>query len=861
MIKRVQHTIWVFFLMATSALVAQEKMSLDHFVEHLSKKYKIEVAIDPALLKEYQIDAQGLDENNVVESLAPIFIKSGLDFYQLNNNQILLRKSIQEDNKLQQMVSGKILDSSTQQPLPFAAIYTTDLTIGTTSNESGMFVLKVNNSASDSIEFSYLGYKKIRLSMEECKRGNIFLQAQRHTFDNVIIVASGNHFLTGMASYYQSNYQNYKYSVNPAIDIHRNIQKLPGVSKSDNATIGIRGQGSDKTLTMVENIPVLNAGHYYNLISGLNELYFDEFVLFKNQYPSSFGNALGGMVQFLSKPQSNYKLRTTSNLLYSGLATDLRPLPSLSIKAAGRISYLDINQKGILASNFNQLKFETNNNSTNGIVAKMPNASFYDANMQIRWAYNKNSYIEINGLLSNDNTLLDWLNNRQFFIQNQSVILTQTFSNFRELTNTGLSVKHKAALTEKINLVTDVYAYRFLDSFHLSNTNIDYFNGSENTIRTDYVHRQNVGLNGIKSALQILFSDNINLNTGLDFAQMEVQLNTSENTNTPLLLDQNGSQLAFFSDLLYQNQKWNFAAGIRVNRPSGFNDFYLQPQLSASYKVVPGLEVKSSISRRVQNFNQFDFETRFAQNLKYYYISEKDFLPLQYNTSCMVGARFSRSQFMLDVEFWQNQSSGSQLFTTLVNGVKPGGPPAPPMYTFFNGETLVKGVDVAAAYSTASLKYSLAYTLSKATQKFDGIYRNLIVPSPDDRRHQLTVGCDYKKKQWTLNTSLSYLSGVPYLSFEKSRDKGPKDKASRQEIIAYLTPYFSWDAGANYEVDFNKWKINFGISVANLTNHTNVKFLQQTGEFDDKKNMQPMITGNQALMLGRFFNLHIGTRF
>ncbi|MBK7008626.1 MAG: hypothetical protein IPH36_08345 [Saprospiraceae bacterium] len=62
-------------------------------------------------------------------------------------------------------------------------------------------------------------------------------------------------------------------------------------------------------------------------------------------------------------------------------------------------------------------------------------------------------------------------------------------------------------------------------------------------------------------------------------------------------------------------------------------------------------------------------------------------------------------------------------------------------------------------------------------------------------------------------------------------------------------------------MDFNKWKINFGISVANLTNHTNVKFLQHTGEFDDKKNMQPMITGNQALMLGRFFNLHIGTRF
>ena len=155
-------------------------MSLDHFVEHLSKKYKIEVAIDPVLLKEYQIDPQGLDEKNVVQSLAPIFIKSGLDFYQLDENQILLRKSIPVDNDTQQRISGKILDASTQQALAFAAIYTTDLTNGTTSNESGLFTLNVNNSLSDTIEFSYLGYKKIRLSVEECKRGNIFLQAQRH---------------------------------------------------------------------------------------------------------------------------------------------------------------------------------------------------------------------------------------------------------------------------------------------------------------------------------------------------------------------------------------------------------------------------------------------------------------------------------------------------------------------------------------------------------------------------------------------------------------------------------------------------------------------------------------------------------
>lgn len=861
MIKQGRHTILFFLLMSATNLVAQQKMSLSQFVGFISKQYKIEVAIDPSLLQEFQIDPSGLDENNVLISLEPIFKKSGLDFYQLDENQILLRKSNETDAGLKELIQGKIRDAVSRQPLAYAAVYTTDLKTGTTSNEGGLFALNVYNSTADSVEISYLGYKKARLSIKECKQGNIFLQPQPHTFENVVIIASGSYFLSGMAGNYASNYQNYKYTINPNIDLHRNIQKLPGVTKSDNANIGIRGQGSDKTLTLVENIPVLNTGHYYNLISGLNELYFDEFVLFKNQYPSSFGNALGGMVQFLSKEQPGNKLRTTSNLLYSGLAAELRPLPSLSIKGGGRISYLGINENGILASNFNQLKFDTNNNASNGIVAKLPDASFYDANMQLKWAYTKNSFFEVNGLISKDNSQLDWLNNRQFFIQNQSVTLTQTFSNLRELSNRGLSFKHKGAISDRISVITDMYTYRFLDSFRLTNTNVDYFNGMENTIRTDYIHRQQVDLRGIKSGLEMKISDQVNLTTGLDYSQMIISLQTSENAHTPLLLDQQGKQLAFYTDFLYQNKQWNLAAGMRINQPSGFDQLYIQPQVSASYRILPKWEVKSSISRRVQNFNQFDFETRFAQNLKYYYISEKDFLPLQHNTSYMAGSRFSMSNLMIDMEIWQNQSSGSQLFTTLINGGPPGSQAVPPPYTFFKGKTLVKGMDLAVAYSEGAFKYSLAYTLSKATQQFEGIYKNLIVPSPDDRRHQLTLACDYKKNNLLINTSISYLSGVPYLSFEKSRDKGPKDKASRQEIIAYLTPYFSWDAGISYEVRFQKMNLNFGVSVANLTNHTNVKFLQQTGEFDDKKNMQPLITGNQSLMLGRFFNLHIGTKF
>ena len=136
---------------------------------------------------------------------------------------------------------------------------------------------------------------------------------------------------------FSNRWENYHYCIRTAfckwneIRIQRNLPQLqlyeftwtrPAPQHSE--TIGWpnptrlpkhKGYGSDKTLTLVDNIPVLNTGHYYNIISGLNELYFDEFTLFKNQFPTSYGNALGGHGSvFIHRQKNNATLRTTSNL-------------------------------------------------------------------------------------------------------------------------------------------------------------------------------------------------------------------------------------------------------------------------------------------------------------------------------------------------------------------------------------------------------------------------------------------------------------------------------------------------------------------------------------------------------------------
>ena len=72
-------------------------------------------------------------------------------------------------------ISGRIIDSVNNSPLPFAQVMIAGSTIGTVSNEEGRFTLHVPGDYSkDSLLISYLGYETARFPVRELiKRDNI----------------------------------------------------------------------------------------------------------------------------------------------------------------------------------------------------------------------------------------------------------------------------------------------------------------------------------------------------------------------------------------------------------------------------------------------------------------------------------------------------------------------------------------------------------------------------------------------------------------------------------------------------------------------------------------------------------------
>ncbi|MBK8701595.1 MAG: TonB-dependent receptor [Saprospiraceae bacterium] len=849
-------------ILFSSQSMGQKDMPLSKFIRQLSEDHALEVAIDPVLLDQYAVNAGELKKEKLMASLQAIFAGAGLDFYQLDANQILLRKSHLSETGANTSISGVIRDRITLSTLGYASIYTPDLKHGTISDESGAFTLIIPESErTDSLIVSYVGYELQKLHTPLKQNLEVFMKPSISTIESITVVASARYMVANNPMEYNGDFHSYKLINFGGKDLIGVLQNLPGLAKTETAEVRIRGLKSDKTLTLVENIPVLKTGHYYNIISSFNELYFDEVEVFKNQYPSAYGNALGGIVRFGSTNNGSSRFKSTSNLLYSGFAADVNAGKTFSIKAGGRISYLGINDSGLLKSNFNQLRIDQVT-AQNGIIVAIPDARFYDFNAKASFEYSKRGSINFDILQSSDNTSMVWQNNKQFFIQNQNVTITQKFNNKQESKNEGLGFTHTYRLGKETKWITEAIYNKYQDSFKLMNKSIDFLGGFENTINTEFQHRQEVSMGTLKSMVLWQVGKNQKFTQGIEAGTINLKLKGEENRHSLLNLDQKATQASLFSQYELKLATLDIQAGLRFSQFTLHNSLYAQPQISVTWKLPSSISFKASFANRVQNLNQFDFETRFAQNLKYYYLSDGPNLPLQKSNNYMLGFRYSADGFFTDVETYYQKSSGNQLFTTLINDVRGmPGQPIPPMYAFFTGKGTTRGMDVLLGYSLHKWKMSMAYTLSKTTQQFEGIYRNLTIPSPDDRRHNFNYSNQYQTGMWTFSQSLHVMSGSPYLSYEKSKDKGTKNEVNRQDLIAYLPSYLSLDAGFDRHFSVGKFRIKAGITVSNLTNHTNVKFVQQTGLFENKKGQLPIVTGNQSVMLGRFFNIHLTTSF
>ncbi|HPM31665.1 MAG TPA: carboxypeptidase-like regulatory domain-containing protein, partial [Chryseolinea sp.] len=88
----------------------------------------------------------------------------------------------------QQSITGKVFDSETKEPLIGVSILFQNTTIGTTTNNNGVFNL--TNTSSDSIEVRYVGYAPQFISIKNSETLTVALQASVTSMNEVVVTGS-----------------------------------------------------------------------------------------------------------------------------------------------------------------------------------------------------------------------------------------------------------------------------------------------------------------------------------------------------------------------------------------------------------------------------------------------------------------------------------------------------------------------------------------------------------------------------------------------------------------------------------------------------------------------------------------------
>lgn len=103
---------------------------------------------------------------------------------------ILFLFSVLGLNGFSQSIEGKIMDSETKEELSYVNIGILNSTIGTITNESGLFKLDYNEkSESLDVRITMIGYQSKTYSIKELQKGNNQIELEKEVFElNEVVV-------------------------------------------------------------------------------------------------------------------------------------------------------------------------------------------------------------------------------------------------------------------------------------------------------------------------------------------------------------------------------------------------------------------------------------------------------------------------------------------------------------------------------------------------------------------------------------------------------------------------------------------------------------------------------------------------
>ena len=619
-------------------------------------------------------------------------------------------------------ISGYIKDARSGETLIQANVYLVETLQGSTTNNSGYYVIPDLAPGRFTLMASYIGYEDFRQAIElmpgENRRIDIEMAPAVIQGRAVTVEASADSSIEKEKPIGVINVQPLFVKEIPSVlesDLFRSIQLLPGIKAASDFSSGlyIRGGSPDQTLILLDRTTVYNPSHFFGFFSTFNADAIKDVRIFKGGYPSEYGGRLGSVIDIYNRDgnRKEFQGRASLGMLASRITLE-GPFSGGSWMLALRRSTLE------------PLLAVLRNN-----VDDVPDAFyFYDLNGKINYDAGPNDRFNLSFYTGTDNVEFPVAENTEFNLNYGNRTLSANW--------------------------THVFSHQLFSNFTV--TGSEYFNYPSFLLSGTAFERDNEVVDlSVKGDFQFVPNRKHELKAGFWAGDLTLTVKNrfdDEETLNERIKTQYGA--VYLEETFRPTPQWVFKGGLRANYITEGDFLRFEPRFSAEYIYSQQLLYQFAYGRYYQFLTLITNEAFSGFDT---WLTTGDGVPPAWGDQFVFGLKTRPfAGYGFDVELYYRTMR--ELFELDPRISDPAGLDYVDLFRF--GDGYAYGAEFFLEKKIGRLFGFVGYTLGTSRRKFPSYNNDDYYPPKHDRIHDINIVANYKlNKLWRFTAVFNYATG------------------------------------------------------------------------------------------------------
>lgn len=839
-------------------------------IQTFEQKYHCLIAYEESDIEDLFVHRY-IDKIPLSQALKDVFENSGLEYQFLDNERILVRKSLLAAHGVELVIRGKVISNEDQRPLPWATIVDSASGRSTYTDQQGHFSLKLFNAPpSGVINIHFLGFANQSRTWST-NENDLFLKMESRDYELIEVLITDE--LPILKTYpEQGGYQKRSLPTDLPLGSHgmkdhmRMLQLLPGITATNDLSSGLRIRGGDEneSLYLLDDIEFYNIDHFFGIFSAFEPNVIDSTSIYLSNFPVEYGGRTSGVVDMHLKEPAGKDLNGQLGIhsLYSLLNIETRLSENSGLLFATRFTNGDISDEDIYDAIFSNTESPRQvSEQRQRLNEVVPFFRFNEALLKWQWRPSPGSSLSATLFRGRDMSMTDYTLIYDGRFENLRSLITEKYKEDLSWENSGFNLSYDHEVSEKWKISLDISGNKYTlaqsiaTSLKVENPRIrdslELFNSVENSIEGGAVKWQNT--------LMPFKGHRFDLGASVE-SHRTASIATNQDTTLQNRLDTAVNSTVFASYLLPLSGQLDFQLGARLNFYSLTDRAYLSPRASLTYKPTAPLSLSLSGGVYNQFLRSITYNDRFGKSHDFWILAENNRGVLR-SFHINLAAQLELPHVTFRLEAYRKNSLNELVQVWLVNGFNNSSVPTANNFRTFGGDGEFIGINFYTRFIREWYELSLSYSLSRNLISVRAIDGGDPFPASNDRRHELSVVNGFSFGSWTLAQVLVYGSGYPYVSSLLINNRDIRD-LEVEERIERLPDYFRLDLSANYQ--FKVWGQNFvaGCSVFNVLNRKNSDQVQYLYNLSDQAaNGDDFIVGSEINLLPRTMDISLEWHF